>query len=224
MLLNRSTKFFGKIGPRSFYFAFVIYFPTLCCSPWYRRSIIPLAITEYRRVLFNRDNLITTHILLKIVSVFGSKKTLSLDGFFIFWIFNRTLAVAFATPDKFESKHKQSKKPNKCQRKLNIARTPLIPTFSCVRSHQMTQKVTSCQQTNRFFQTKLLRVSSKSCLHSAASSRVQLTKMHCMFVVGQCSLDTYLQCFVEFASESIELMKRAYFLSNKSKFCFSLFV
>jgi hypothetical protein len=34
---------------------------------------------------------------------FRSKKTLSLDGFFIF-IFNRTLVVAFATPDKFESK------------------------------------------------------------------------------------------------------------------------
>jgi hypothetical protein len=57
-----------------------------------------------------------------------------------FLIFNRTFVVAFATPDKFESKHKQSL-PNKCQGKLNIARTPPIPTFSCVKSHKMTLEV-----------------------------------------------------------------------------------
>lgn len=140
--------------------------------------------------------------------------------------------VAFATPEKFESKHKQSL-PNKRRGKLNIARTPPIPTFSCVRSHKMAQEVTSCQQTNRFFQTKLLRVSSKRCLHSAASSRVQLPKMHCMFVVGQCSLDrvdTYWQRFVEFASESKELMKRvpvriiwAYFLIKQKQILFEPF-
>jgi hypothetical protein len=52
---------------------------------------------------------------------FRSKKTLSLDGFFIF-IFNRTLVVAFATPDKFESKHKQCL-PNKCLGKIPKSKT-----------------------------------------------------------------------------------------------------